>query len=181
LWDAQNIKIISLGNLSGSRTQRIATCRNEYLKYLNGHDMMLVVDLDEILNIQLDFEQQLNSCFLRSDWDAIGSNRIGIYYDLWALRSRQLRFNFDCWAMIEKNNKKLLGKIKDSYHHFVGQYLKVLIADGSWVECQSAFCGMALYKIPSIQGRVYDGNTTCEHVSFNSGLRMFINTKFMSG
>jgi len=180
-WNAPNVKILSLGNLNGSRTQRIARCRNEYLKYIDGHDMMLVVDLDDVLVIQPNFEEQLNSCFVRSDWDAIGSNRTGIYYDLWALRSKQLGFDFDCWDMLARNDKKWIGKIKNSYQHFVGQYFKVLIADGSWIECQSAFCGMALYKIPSIRRRVYDGNTTCEHVSFNSGLRMFINTKFMSG
>ena len=55
-----NVKVISMGNLEGSRTQRISRCRNEYLKYITDHDYLLVVDLDDILRIQDNFKEQLN-------------------------------------------------------------------------------------------------------------------------
>lgn len=37
------------------------------------------------------------------------------------------------------------------------------------------------YKASSVRRRRYSGDSTCEHVSFNSGLKMFINPCFISG
>jgi hypothetical protein len=40
---------------------------------------------------------------------------------------------------------------------------------------------MALYKTKVVRGRRYNGDQTCEHVSFHEGLLMFINPGFISG
>lgn len=182
-----NVTIITLGTLEGSRTQRIARCRNEYLKYLDGHDYMLVVDLDEILVLNSDFKQQLDSCFARSDWDAIASNRRKHYYDIWALRSRELGCVDDCWEKLKNpvfflQTGKFIGtRLEPDWDKYLTRFKKNIPSTSHWIECQSAFGGMALYKVSSITGRKYDGNKTCEHVSFHTGLRMFINPNFMSG
>jgi hypothetical protein len=169
--------IISMGNLSGSRTSRIAKCRNKYMEtiepFFNDHSEVLMVDLDCCLQIDDDFKEQLHSCFLKDDWEAVASNRRGRYYDIWALRSTALGIDYDCWEMAKKYN----DKIKYVYSH-----QKKIREDSEWIPCQSAFGCMALYKSEAIKGRRYDDGTfTCEHVAFNKGLKIFINPCFISG
>lgn len=204
-WAAEDSrrKILSLGNVSEpSRIKRIALCRNEYMKYLDNNisnfDYMLVVDLDSSLKIDRNFNKQINSCFERKNWDAIASNRRGRYYDIWALRSIQLGVTFDCWERVNARpdifssptavafmKECILSANKSSYHdyvrHFVKRYQRVISENSDWIECQSAFGCMVLYKASSVNGRRYNGDTTCEHVSFNNGLKMFINPRFISG
>ena len=199
----QNIKIISMGNLEGSRTQRISRCRNEYLKYITDHDYLLVVDLDDILNVQNNFKEQLNSCFSRNDWDCIASNRVDKYYDIWALRSYELGIDFDCWEMVNKyditksiykefrkmTNKyaitkiiqRKLRKIPPHREKYVDKFMINIPQNSKWILCESAFGGMALYKTSAIKSKKYNGDKTCEHVEFNKGLRIFINPYFLSG
>lgn len=186
-WASEDSRrtVISLGTLTGSRTQRIARCRNEYLKYVTNEDFLVVVDLDDVLRIQENFKEQLDSCFERKDWDAIGSNRLGKYYDIWALRSQQLGVTFDCWEEANKHLKNKLtskgfAKIVDR-KTYVDKYIQNIPITSTWIECQSAFGGMTIYKVDSIKGRKYNGDITCEHVDFNQGLQMFINPKFISG
>ena len=202
-WARENSrrKILSLGNLSEeSRTKRIAYCRNKYMEYLDDNisqfDYMLAVDLDSSLEIDPDFKNQLRSCFVRNDWDAVASNRRGRYYDIWALRSKQLGIDFDCWEIVNSpttlyNRPRSIRFIThrvnslptrdELVYHFVRRYQQVIPESADWIECQSAFGGMALYKASSVRGRRYSGDSTCEHVSFNSGLKMFINPYFISG
>jgi hypothetical protein len=53
--------------------------------------ILIVVDLDDILNIEADFKQQILHCFkYKKYWDAVSANRVGEYYDIWALRSEKL-------------------------------------------------------------------------------------------
>jgi len=181
----ENIKVISMGNLEGSRTQRISRCRNEYLKYITDHDFLLVVDLDDILNIQDNFQEQLSSCFSKDDWDCIASNRLYEYYDIWALRCKQLGVTFDCWELATKYAKNILTsrgfqKFRDR-KNYVDKFMVNIPQNSPWISCESAFGGMALYKTSSIKHHIYDGDKTCEHVEFNKGLRIFINPFFLSG
>ena len=190
-----------MGNLEGSRTQRISRCRNEYLKYITDHDYLLVVDLDDILNIQNNFKEQLNSCFSRNDWDCIASNRVDKYYDIWALRSYELGIDFDCWEMANDNTKSIykefrkmtnkydiakliyqkIRKIPPHREKYVDKFMINIPQNSKWILCESAFGGMALYKTSAIKSKKYNGDKTCEHVEFNKGLRIFINPYFLSG
>jgi len=185
-WASEDSRrtVISLGNLEGSRTQRIARCRNEYLKYITDHDYLLVVDLDNVLRIQDTFKEQLESCFLRNDWDAVASNRLDKYYDIWALRSQTLGIMDDIFT--RRRTGYIGGKVRNfNYREYYAYYVEPLKKNipitSDWISCTSAFGGMALYKTSAIRGHSYDGNITCEHISFNQGLRMFINPNFISG
>jgi glycosyltransferase involved in cell wall biosynthesis len=184
-YEKQNIKIISMGNLEGSRTQRISRCRNEYLKYITDHEYLLVVDLDDVLRIQDNFKEQLDSCFLRNDWDCIACNRLGKYYDIWALRCKKIGINFDCWEMankygITKLTSRGFQKVADR-KNYVDKFMINIPQNSQWIPCISGFCGMALYKTSAIKSKKYNGDKTCEHIAFNKGLRIFINPKFISG
>lgn len=181
--------LISLGNLSEPvRTKRIGDCRNAYMQFLrdnqyfNQFEFMIALDLDNALQLEDNIKHQLETCFLRDDWDAIASNRRGRYYDIWALRSKELGCIFDCWEMIEKQiqfyNGKYLPTPYSRIHEFVKRFQNVI---SNWVVCESAFGGMVIYKTEKIRNRTYDGSKTCEHVSFNGGLRILINPDLISG
>jgi len=198
--------IISLGKLDElryHRTMRIAKGRNTYLQYFkdnnlfNLYDYMLVLDLDDILNIESNFKEQLNSCFKIEDWDAMASNRNGKYYDIWALRSNSeiLNCNFDCnnhdddrlsINFCKYSGRKIVNKVcdnprKNEYGRNPAILNKNIPRDYGFIECSSAFGGMALYKTKMIKDNIYNGDVTCEHLSFHSGLKMYINSEFISG
>lgn len=188
--DSERRKVFSLGNLEEPvRTKRISKCRNFYLDYFrNNHlfdlfDYLLVVDIDNILQIESNFKQQLQSCFQTSlEWDAIASNRKMIYYDIWALRSQELGCTFDCWEMAAKyNNKYKFGIYQTGTQKYVTAFMKFIPKNSKWILCESAFGGMALYKTASIKTKQYNGDKTCEHIAFHSDLKMYINPDFISG
>jgi len=197
--------IISLGKQeSPIRTQRIAAARNTYMNYINNnklcdkYDYLLVVDLDDVLNIESNFKEQLNSCFKITDWDAMASNRKDKYYDIWALRSESeiLFCDFDCininYNIIRiksphTKNTIIIKKVRVDEPN-VKRYLddpsiliKNIPRDYGFIPCTSAFCGMALYKLNSIKNKLYNGDITCEHLAFHKDLKMFINSEFISG
>jgi len=193
--------IISLGKQESLiRTQRIAAARNTYMNYINNnnlynvYDYLLVVDLDDALNIEDNFKEQLNSCFKITEWDAIASNRNEIYYDIWALRSESeiLPCDFDCMnsknSIIKNPKTKQITIIKKNNGIFYDNYSKNpkilhknIPRNSGFILCTSAFGGMTLYKLNSVKNKFYNGDETCEHISFNNGLKMYINSEFISG
>ena len=192
-WSKNNpkINIVSLGNLEEhSRTKRIALCRNKYLEiiepFYEDFPYCLFLDLDNALEIYNNFKEQLQSCFQKDNWDAIASNRRGRYYDIWALRSKQLGIDFDCWLEIQRQPSIFLDSNntlvqRNNVHYFVRRFQNIIPETSEWISCESAFGSMVLYKSSSIKGKRYDGSQTCEHVSFNQGLKMYINPAFLSG
>ena len=214
-WSKDDVKrriIISLGNLDEgkyNRTMRIAKGRNTYLQYFKDNQLfdnseyeyeyeyMLVLDLDDILNIEKNFKEQLNSCFKITDWDAMSSNRNDKYYDIWALRSNSeiLNCDFDCNSIDDSQiiinickftKKRIITKIsnnekQEEYNKNNSILIKNIPRNYGFIECSSAFGGMTLYKINMIKDKSYNGDITCEHISFHKGLKMFINSEFISG
>lgn len=197
--------IISLGKQECLfRTQRIAGARNTYINYINNnklydkYDYLLVVDLDDVLNIEDNFKEQLESCFKITDWDAMASNRKDKYYDIWALRSESeiLYCDFDCINInydiirIKSSHTKNMVILKrvSADEPNVKRYLddpsiliKHIPRDYGFIPCTSAFCGMALYKLNSVKNKLYNGDITCEHLAFHKDLKIFINSEFISG
>ena len=107
----KNFNYHSLGKLRDkipNRSERIAFCRNNYVKYiLDGYNQyfspyILVSDFDGINN-KLS-KASAESCFLRDDWDVCSSNQAGPYFDIWALRHK-VWCPEDCWA----NYAELIG------------------------------------------------------------------------
>jgi len=191
-WAAKDSRrtVVSLGWLTEpSRPRRIAICRNKYMElaepYFSQFSEMIMVDLDDALNIEHNFKEQLATCFTRTDWDALGSNRRGKYYDIWALRSKVLGITYDCWEMAAQHKTGLIlthdgFRYTDQRQKYVYDHQKVYPETMPWILVESAFGGLAIYKTSSIKGRRYIGET-CEHVSFNQGLRMYINPRLISG
>jgi hypothetical protein len=190
-WAAKDSRrtVVSLGKLTEpSRPRRIGICRNKYMElaepYFSEFPHIIMVDLDDALNIENNFKEQLATCFTRDDWDGLGSNRKGKYYDIWALRSKVLGVTYDCWEMATKTASRILTpqgfKMIDQRQKYVYDHQKVYPESMPWILVESAFGGLAIYKTAAIKKRRYIGDT-CEHVSFNEGLRMYINPRLISG
>jgi glycosyltransferase involved in cell wall biosynthesis len=186
---------LSLGKLKERlplRTQRIAHCRNAYLDWLRettsratiGH--VLVTDLDGVID-RLDAEG-LASCWLRADWSVCAANVEGPYYDIWALRHPEWCPG-DCWR--EADFLIGLGASVDRARYAaVYSRMICLPPEAEWIEVESAFGGMALYRTEALLGARYhglaaDGGEVCEHVALHaqiraSGGRILINPRLLA-
>lgn len=87
------------------------------------------------------------------------------YYDLWALRSSVLHIDYDCW--FDRHVSSIRGNC-DSYEVRIDASAPILPVN-------SSFNGLALYSVAALRGQAprcrYDGERTCEHVSFHLCLR----------
>jgi len=191
-----SLKYISLGQLEDvypSRTDRIAICRNYYLNEIRESregieaDYIFVVDLDSDFSFLT--PQGILSCWKRKDWDACFANQNGPYYDIWALRHPTWSPT-DCW-----NQEKLL--IAHGMNRIRARQLAVyskmvtINKDAPWIQVQSAFGGLAIYKRNSIVsgnyvGKNQQGLEVCEHVSLNTSIhgnggKLFINPAMITG
>lgn len=172
------------------RTVRIANGRNKILDKIyeininNEYQYMIMLDLDDV-NKSGKFVDSIESCFTYPEdkWDVFTGNQIDRYYDLWALRKKG-DMEYDCWQMINKH-----GDNDSNRHKYVYSKYKVY-PQGKLLEVDSAFGGVAIYKLSSISNCRYVGNhpddsEKCEHVEFNecikrNGGKIFINTSFLT-
>ena len=170
-----DFKYLSMGSLQSNipkRTDRIAFCRNKYLEYLRlnceNFEYLIVVDSDGIVS-KIDDSNVLSSPDV--NWHTLTANVSGFYYDLWALRSEHW-CNYDCW----KRYRNLIKIGMNEYHSYkisVWSPTTILNPRGSHLKVDSAFGGLAIYKVKSIPksaryvGVDAQGEEICEHVSFN--------------
>ena len=190
-----SFRFISLGNLRQTmphRTERIAHCRNVYLDELQSSplyaevDYVVVTDLDGINSLLT--AEGISSCWMRSGWDVCTANQRGPYYDIWALRHR-----FWCPNDWSHQYKFLLAhKVLNEAAKWAACYSKMITIDveEDWIEVDSAFGGLAIYRRVVLNGVQYvgvdeEGNEVCEHVSLNTkirsrGHRIFINPRLIN-
>ena len=109
------------------RTGIIAYARNRLIEKVEQDygdwDYMIIADLDDIIsrfNAQ-NFKKILD--FDESTWDVLTANRIGAYYDTWALRFDRSIWtkkhaslwkcilDFDCWDMIKHYRQCCISKL----------------------------------------------------------------------
>lgn len=187
----------ALGRLSPQmpqRTERIAHCRNVGLQWLEdlraeGRPVshLLMTDLDGV-NDGLT-APALASCWTRDDWTACTANQAGRYYDLWALR-HPTWCPGDCWE--EADFLSAHGVSRDRAK-MAAVYLRMLHIqpDHDWIEVDSAFGGLAVYRAEALHGLRYAGLTPagreiCDHVPLHAALRarggrIFINPRLLNG
>ena len=130
------------------------------------------------MNSKGTFVDTIDSCFATDGWDMMSANQKGFYYDLWALRNKDL--DYDCWyeyGLIE-------GRLKCPEIHI--KYP----SPGAPIEVDSAFGGGAIYNLSSIPEECQyngfeNGREKCEHVDFNLcikkyGGKLYINPNFLN-
>ena len=177
-----DIRIERLGSLDPdfpTRTERLAFCRNVYLKVLHEDpsfadtDFVVVADLDGVNDLVT--QQSVDSCWTSGEvWDACFPNQLGPYFDIWALRHPLWSPN-DCWEAKEFLVDAGLG-IADATYRSV--YDRMIIIDPKTrpIEVESAFGGMGIYRMGAIKDCWYsgiseNGRKCCEHVHFHRQIR----------
>jgi len=176
------------------RTMRIANGRNKILDKVreinknDSYDFLVMIDLDNV-NSSGKFVDSIETCFEYMNWDVLTGNQSDKYYDIWAFRKKGL-LDWDCWREYYRatNNGMSDSDAKDKYIYGIFNKFE----PSGFIEVDSAFSGIAIYKLKSIpnycnyKGNYDEDNTEqCEHVSFHkcikdNGGKIFINTKFLT-
>ncbi len=191
-----NLRYISLGKLEQDipeRISRITFCRNAYLDELESNpiyrdcDYIIVSDFDGTNSLLT--KESIDSIWESPlDWSVCTANQRGPYYDVYALRHPIWSPN-DCWEAQQYLGDR--GMTRDeSFFAAVLSRMVTIPEDSDWIEVDSAFGGLAVYKPQSIHGVRYDcisktGRIVCEHVLFHEtirskGFNIFINPKLIN-
>lgn len=175
---SENFAFTTLGNLEQDipdRIERLAFCRNEYLKYLetaHGFDFLVVADLDG-LNARLSSDS-FSSIVWDDSWDALFANQLGPYYDLLALR-HPLWCHTDPFAIKRHWIELGLSDRSAGMAAIVSRMIQIPIKSPP-IRVESAFGGLGVYRVTSLSAdarynsRDMEGNPASEHVAFNQAL-----------
>lgn len=171
-------------DVPGRRTEILARGRNAIVDKvieLNA-TYMVMLDLDDV-NHSGSFVDNIQTCFAYKGWDMLAANQKERYYDVWALRKKGL-MEVDCWRQI----RHLSENEKKKHRQFINS--GICFRGSGLVPVQSAFGGMAIYRVKALEGCRYrgthaDGTEKCEHVDFHldmlkKGSKLFINTDFIN-
>ena len=176
-----------------SRTENMASARNFYLDFLQRDQKsrefsyVAVADFNN-LNDKINYHA-VESCWTNDDWDVVTANQSGRYYDLWALRHPLWSPN-DCWEQHAFYRRYM--KFPESAVTFSMRSRMLRIPrHEDWIEVDSAFGGLAIYKSSILNsnarynGITSEGKRICEHVSFNlalkaEGARIFVNPSLIN-
>ena len=207
-----NFDYISLGNLKDDipdRISRIRFCRNVYVARIRKiieetHlDYIVVADLDG-MNSKIS-SKAFNSSFVRKDWGAVLANQTGGYYDLLALRHPKWCPD-DVFKELQTQKLKI-DKTPLPSHSFIRRLKRRLEYDRTrqeviyskmkrikksdeWIEVQSAFGGLGIYKAEIFAKFDYslledDQDFESEHVAISKriieyGEKIFINPRMIN-
>ena len=188
-----SFKYISLGRLLPvitSRIDRIRFSRNAYVTYIRENatefDYVVVADMDGI-NSRLT-KRSISKCFENLDWDAVFPNQPFGYFDILALRHKYLQphdytrelewrkslihvpSNLRSWS----NKVNLMWQFDRARHHSLYSKMLRISKKSSWIEVDSAFGGIAIYRTSLFKDADYGegGNSLeCEHVHFHERLK----------
>jgi hypothetical protein len=175
-----NFRAISLGKLRGDipvRTERIAHCRNRYLEELHGDrysdvDYVVVSDLDGMNRLLT--QHAVMSCFARDDWDVCCANQRGPYYDILALRHPTWSPG-DCLDQLRQLKAQGVGE-ETALRTAIYSKMVRIPTTREWIEVDSAFGGLAIYRKAILAGASYCGTddadaSVCEHVALHASIR----------
>ncbi len=186
-----SIRCISLGNLREhhpKRTERIAMARNACLDELAANPIyatashMIMVDLDGMCRHLT--REALATCWAADApaWDVCGANQGDYYYDVWTIRHPQWCPG-DCWREHELLVPLLGRDAADEVAIF--SRMVHIAPTRPWIEVDSAFGGLAIYRRASIGAARYvglddQGREVCDHVGLHlsmraGGRRIFVN------
>ena len=106
----------------------------------------VVADFDGVLN-EIN-ESNIKSSFKNLDWDVCTANCSDYYYDIYALRHPYWSPN-DCMIAAKENERLGLKKSQSIFYSVYSRMIS-LKKHLSFIEVDSAFGGLAIYKISSI-------------------------------
>lgn len=176
-----DFRYLTLGNLREkfpSRTNRIAQARNTYLTELESNpeyaeiDVVMVADMDG-MNAALTADA-LVSCWASQGWDVCTANQRGRYYDIWALRHSLWSPN-DCWELYRFYLAQGVSE-QAARSRAISSRMIHVPEHGAWIEVDSAFGGLGIYRREALRGARYvglneAGYEVCEHVALHVAIR----------
>jgi hypothetical protein len=190
--ELSDFRFISLGSLRAQlprRSERISFCRNAYLKEIRTNenyqavDFVIVADFDGVNSLIT--EDAILSCWERDDWNVCAANQQGPYYDIWALRHKAWSPN-DCSAQYRFLVHQGVGPER-ALSVSVHSRMIPIAKDGEWIEVESAFGGLAIYRRRALDKGEYagldgDGHEVCEHVALHGDIKakIFINPRLIN-
>lgn len=208
--DIKNFYYTEMGEVKNKlpeQYERIAFCRNEYVRYIrnistaDSPDYVMVIDLDG-MNSAIN-KKAISSCFDRDDWDAVTANQSFGYYDILALRCKNWQMND--WrddhqfyrdnlvnsifvkSFYPKKIKRYFDLDKTKYLAIYSKMIRIP-KSYDWIEVISGFGGAAIYKkevfLKFDYSKVSD-TREIDHVTLNrklsqSGGKIFINPSFIN-
>jgi hypothetical protein len=146
----------------------------------------MVADLDGMNSLLT--ERAVLSCWTRGEWDVCTANQRGPYYDIYALRHQWWSPNDWCsqYSFLLSHGARAARAYSASIY---ARMIRVR-EDSEWLEVDSAFGGLAIYRKQAMLSGEYiglaaDGTEQCEHVAFHKQLRqenkrIFINPKLIN-
>ena len=189
----QYVSIEPIKDSKKSRTEDLAEARNRYVEEVKQNTRFSSVEyvvISDFNNLNKSLSKSaVDSCFeVEVDWDVCCANQSGKYYDIWALRHPLWSPN-DCWESHAFFRRHTFVP-ETSLRIAVTSRMIRIKKSSEWIEVDSAFGGLAIYKKSVILNSSYRGLTAdlkpiCEHVPFNlrireQGARIFINPKFIN-
>lgn len=193
----ERFKFIFENNLDiKERTERLAYIRNILLDHYHQiqesfqAEYMMMIDLDDRL-FSGKIINSISSCFGFdvNQWDVLTGNQSEIYYDIYALRIKNL-IEYDFLQEILKIKKKISDKRRKRLtHRILNRFNHPPMPPSHLVPVDSAFGAVSIYKSSSIKNAKYIGiNGTvpiCEHVPFHktickNGGKIFINSRMLT-
>ena len=157
-----------------SRIEKMAILRNEYIKYckenISNYDYAIVIDADLYrINHSQILEQMM---YAPEDWSALFSYG-QFFYPLFG-KTINLRY-YDLFAYVPHgaSDNRFTTKELFSNYHLLKKQLK---QNKAFVECNSGFGGIGIYKYKAFVNSIYstienpkrpDLPFVCEHVLFN--------------
>ena len=190
----RNVEYFSLGSLHSKlpeRVDRLSYCRQFALSEISSRypsfDYVCVADLDG-MNTHISSEG-IESCWERGGWDVCAANQLGHYYDVYALRHPTWcprDYSLDERELLDSGMHPMKAR-REAVH----KKQRKISKNQDWIEVDSAFGGLAIYKMPLyIRGKYSSrqpvtGNILCEHVLFHEtlkkqGANIFINPKLIN-
>jgi hypothetical protein len=180
------------------RTLRLEYARNVYLEFiradpaLSDFDTLCIVDMDEIGAYPIDsdsFRTAVEFVWHMPGCAAVFANRLGPYYDLWALRESRICPN-DVWYEVLEWAQRHATSDEEAFAQTFSKRVVTFAPASPPVEVDSAFGGLGIYSLPRVRDapnpylgsrvrvlRLRDGRLIqfrmqqCEHVHFHAGLR----------
>jgi hypothetical protein len=114
------------------------------------------------------------SSFARSDWDVCCANQRGPYFDILALRHPTWSPG-DCLDQLRQLRAQGVGE-EAALRVAIYSKMVRIPTNRDWIEVDSAFGGLAIYRKTILSGASYRGTdaagaSVCEHVALHAAIR----------
>lgn len=149
--------IVNRDPITDCRTVNIERARNKILDKIYGeyadYDYFIMLDMDDVSAKPINIEVLERALERDQEWDGLFFNNEN-YYDFWALSIGD--YQYSCWH--SNDGKRIINAMnRDLRDRFKA------LEEGRYLECESAFGGFGIYKIPKFRDCRYRSRIDLTH------------------